>query len=109
MPLPLVQPARVRAAIGQNGERLRGPLVERERFGPVVKASKAFTVGANAVTTQVEVADRSRQVARETLALTRAMLTAHFFSDVLVGAGIGLLVARETFLLGFPQLAPGWF
>ncbi len=43
------------------------------------------------------------------LALTRAMLTAHFFSDVLVGAGIGLFVARETFLLGFPQLAPGWF
>jgi membrane-associated phospholipid phosphatase len=43
------------------------------------------------------------------LALTRAMLTAHFFSDVLVGAGIGLLVARETFLLGFPQLAPAWF
>jgi membrane-associated phospholipid phosphatase len=43
------------------------------------------------------------------LALTRAMLTAHFFSDVLVGAGIGLLVARETFLLGFTQLAPGWF
>jgi len=43
------------------------------------------------------------------LALTRAMLTAHFFSDVLVGASIGLFVARETFLLGFPQLAPGWF
>jgi len=35
------------------------------------------------------------------------MLTAHFFSDVLVGASIGLVVARETFLLGFPQLAPG--
>ena len=43
------------------------------------------------------------------LAFTRAMLTAHFFSDVLVGASIGLVVARETFLLGFPQLAPGWF
>ena len=43
------------------------------------------------------------------LALTRAMLTAHFYSDVLVGAAIGLLVARETFLIGFPQLAPGWF
>jgi membrane-associated phospholipid phosphatase len=43
------------------------------------------------------------------LALTRAMLTAHFFSDVLIGAGIGLIVARETFLLGFPQLAPAWF
>jgi hypothetical protein len=26
-----------------------------------------------------------------------------------VGAGIGLFVARETFLLGFPQLAPAWF
>jgi membrane-associated phospholipid phosphatase len=43
------------------------------------------------------------------LALTRAMLTAHFFSDVFVGAAIGILAARETFLIGFPQLAPGWF
>lgn len=43
------------------------------------------------------------------LALTRAMLTAHFFSDVFVGAAVGILVARETFLIGFPQLAPGWF
>jgi membrane-associated phospholipid phosphatase len=43
------------------------------------------------------------------LALTRAMLTAHFFSDVLIGSAIGILVARETFVLLFPQLAPGWF
>jgi membrane-associated phospholipid phosphatase len=43
------------------------------------------------------------------LALTRAMLTAHFYSDVFAGAGIGILVARETLLLGFPQLTPGWF
>jgi membrane-associated phospholipid phosphatase len=43
------------------------------------------------------------------LALTRAMLTAHFFSDVFIGAGIGILIARETFLVGFPQLAPWWF
>ena len=43
------------------------------------------------------------------LALTRAMLTAHFFSDVLAGAAIGLLVSRETVLIGFPQLAPHWF
>jgi membrane-associated phospholipid phosphatase len=43
------------------------------------------------------------------LSLTRAMLTAHFFSDVFVGAAIGILVARETFLIGFPQLAPAWF
>ncbi len=43
------------------------------------------------------------------LAITRAMLTAHFFSDVFVGAAVGILVTRETFLVGFPQLAPGWF
>ncbi len=43
------------------------------------------------------------------LALTRAMLTAHFYSDIFAGAGIGILVARETFLIGFPQLTPGWF
>jgi len=43
------------------------------------------------------------------LALTRAMLTAHFFSDVLIGAAIGLVVTRETLFLGFPQLAPPWF
>ena len=43
------------------------------------------------------------------LALTRAMLTAHFFSDVLVGASIGLLITRETMMLGFPHLTPAWF
>lgn len=43
------------------------------------------------------------------LALTRAMLTAHFYSDVFAGAGIGILVSRETVLIGFPQLAPWWF
>ncbi|HEX5280313.1 MAG TPA: phosphatase PAP2 family protein [Micropepsaceae bacterium] len=43
------------------------------------------------------------------LALTRAMLTAHFFSDVLVGAAIGLIISRETLLMGFPALAPSWF
>ena len=43
------------------------------------------------------------------LALTRALLTAHFFSDVLVGAAIGVLITRETLLLVFPTLAPHWF
>lgn len=43
------------------------------------------------------------------LALTRAMLTAHFFSDVLVGAAIGLIISRETLLMAFPALAPSWF
>jgi membrane-associated phospholipid phosphatase len=43
------------------------------------------------------------------LGLTRAALTAHFLSDVFVGAGIGLLVTRETVLIWFAELARGWF
>ncbi len=43
------------------------------------------------------------------LAVTRALLTAHFLSDVLIGAGIGLIAAREVLLLGFPGFAPVWF
>ena len=43
------------------------------------------------------------------LGLTRALLTAHFLSDVLVGFGVGLISARETILLLFPQLAQPWF
>lgn len=43
------------------------------------------------------------------LGLTRAMLTAHFSSDVAVGAGIGVLATRETLELFFPQLMPAWF
>jgi membrane-associated phospholipid phosphatase len=43
------------------------------------------------------------------LAVTRALLTAHFLSDILIGAGIGLIAAREVLLLGFPGYAPHWF
>jgi membrane-associated phospholipid phosphatase len=43
------------------------------------------------------------------LAITRALLTAHFLSDVFIGAGIGLLAARETLLYLFPYLVPAWF
>jgi membrane-associated phospholipid phosphatase len=43
------------------------------------------------------------------LGLTRALLTAHYLSDVLVGAGIGLLSAREVVINFFPQLALPWF
>ena len=43
------------------------------------------------------------------LAVTRALLTAHFLSDVLIGAGIGLIATREVLMLGFPGTAPGWF
>lgn len=41
--------------------------------------------------------------------LLRAFLTAHFFSDVMVGAAIGILAARETLILVFPHLSPAWF
>ncbi len=43
------------------------------------------------------------------LSVTRALLTAHFLSDVLVGAGIGLIATREVVLYFFPALPPSWF
>ncbi len=42
------------------------------------------------------------------LALTRALLTAHFLADVMIGAAIGIVATRETLLLAFPSLAPNW-
>ena len=43
------------------------------------------------------------------LALTRALLNSHYLSDVLVGAGIALVVTREMLQLYFPNLMRGWF
>lgn len=43
------------------------------------------------------------------LAITRALLTAHFVSDVFVGAGVGLICAREVLVNWFPQLTLAWF
>ena len=43
------------------------------------------------------------------LALTRAFLNAHFLSDVFIGAGIGLIAAREIVVLLFSDLARPWF
>ena len=43
------------------------------------------------------------------LGATRALLTAHFLSDVLIGGGIGLIAAREVLQLGFPGFSPTWF
>jgi membrane-associated phospholipid phosphatase len=42
------------------------------------------------------------------LSLTRAMLTAHFLADVMVGAAIGIIATRQTFLVLFPDLFPSW-
>lgn len=43
------------------------------------------------------------------LGFTRALLTAHFLSDVFIGAGIGTVAGREALVYLYPQLAPGWF
>jgi membrane-associated phospholipid phosphatase len=43
------------------------------------------------------------------LSLTRALLTAHYLSDVFAGALIALLASRETLLYFFPGFAPSWF
>jgi hypothetical protein len=41
-PIPQVQPAKVREAMGANGENLRGPLVKRGSIGPTVEVEQAF-------------------------------------------------------------------
>lgn len=43
------------------------------------------------------------------LSMTRALLHAHFVSDVLIGAGIGIIVTREIIAAYFPTLMQGWF
>jgi membrane-associated phospholipid phosphatase len=43
------------------------------------------------------------------LATTRVLMNSHFLSDVLIGAGLGILVTREVMVLWFPSLAPAWF
>lgn len=48
MPYPLVQSASVKAVIGEDGEHLRGALVERKELGPTVRVETAFQVGDDA-------------------------------------------------------------
>lgn len=43
------------------------------------------------------------------LAMVRALLTAHYLSDVFVGLGIGLISAGEIVIHVFPDLAQPWF
>ena len=43
------------------------------------------------------------------LALTRAFLAAHFLSDVLIGAAMGLGGTALMMRALFPQLTPAWF
>jgi membrane-associated phospholipid phosphatase len=43
------------------------------------------------------------------LAMVRALLTAHYLSDVFFGIGVGLLSAREVVIHWFPALTQPWF
>jgi membrane-associated phospholipid phosphatase len=43
------------------------------------------------------------------LAMTRALLNAHFLSDVFIGSAIGLLTARQIIIWLFPSLTQPWF
>jgi membrane-associated phospholipid phosphatase len=43
------------------------------------------------------------------LSSTRIFLAVHFPSDVVIGAGIGMIATRESLVLLFPQLTPSWF
>jgi membrane-associated phospholipid phosphatase len=43
------------------------------------------------------------------LASTRVLMNSHFLSDVLIGAGLGILVTREVMELWFPALVQNWF
>ena len=43
------------------------------------------------------------------LALTRALLTSHFLSDITIGGGIGVIATREVLVRFFPQFTPFWF
>jgi membrane-associated phospholipid phosphatase len=43
------------------------------------------------------------------LSFTRALLNAHYLSDVFIGAGIGILASRETLVFAFPSLVQPWF
>jgi len=44
IPYPVVQPASVRAIIGNNGEQLAGDLVVRDDIGPIVTLVKEFDI-----------------------------------------------------------------
>jgi hypothetical protein len=48
MPIPRVQDASVRAIIGDEGENLVGPLVERGDLGTTISVGKEFQIGTDA-------------------------------------------------------------
>ena len=63
MPIPHVQPDNVKKILGEGGEKLTGPLVERDSMGVTVSTTKEFTIGgAQAAQAQHErVEDRIKE------------------------------------------------
>jgi hypothetical protein len=61
MPIPQVQPAPVRKVIGEQGEHLQGPLVEKGKLGVTVWARDKFTVGKGAVAQRERLLTEARQ------------------------------------------------
>lgn len=54
MPVADVQPANVRAVIGDKGENLAGPLVDKNSYGVTASQQQEFAIGANADAAQAE-------------------------------------------------------
>ncbi len=71
-----VQPPQVRAVIGQNGENLRGPLVERDDIGTSVRLSQDFRLDEQGKVTAGTDKSAVEQSARAALKEARAVLQA---------------------------------
>lgn len=61
MPVPRVQPAPVRQVIGEQGQHLHGPLVEKGKLGITVRACDKFTVGKGAPAQRARLLVEARQ------------------------------------------------
>ncbi|MES2463758.1 MAG: hypothetical protein V4671_24580 [Armatimonadota bacterium] len=76
--VPMTQPDSVKAIIGQQGENLRGPLVERSDLGPSVSVNTRFSVGPNGVKQGVSAKDRqtTRRLKQANIEEARSILKA---------------------------------
>jgi len=68
MPIPALQPAKIKLVIGAKGENLKGPLVEKGSFGVTVSQKTDFAIGENADAAQ---ATRKKEAEAVTAALKR--------------------------------------
>lgn len=70
MPIPAVQPPRVQAVIGKNGEHLTGALVSKGDMGTTVSQKADFSIGDAPDAAQ---AKRNKEVAAKTAALKKQL------------------------------------